>query len=88
MAAANAWVGQRIAGATLNDGFFETYEPLSFGYGEVNIGGSPTVRIPDLSGRSAGLLCPFTLTPLLLLNRLQKRTLPTPTGGSAEKMPK
>jgi hypothetical protein len=37
----------------VNDGLFETYEPLSFGYGEVNIGGSPTVRIPDLSGRWA-----------------------------------
>ena len=35
----------------INDGLFETFEPLSFGYGEVNIGGSPTVRIPDLSGR-------------------------------------
>ena len=37
----------------INDGLFETYEPLVFGYGEVNIGGSPTVRIPDLSGRWA-----------------------------------
>ena len=26
---------------------------MSFGYGEVNIGGSPTVRTPDLSGRWA-----------------------------------
>ena len=37
----------------ISDGLFETYEPLSFGYGEVNIGGNPNVRIPDLSGRWA-----------------------------------
>ena len=37
----------------VNDGLFETYEPLSFGYGEVNIGGSPIAKIPDLSGRWA-----------------------------------
>lgn len=32
----------------VNDGLFEEYEPLAYGYGEVNIGGNPTVRIPDL----------------------------------------
>ena len=37
----------------INDGLFETYEPLDFGYGSRDIGGKPTHRIPDLSGRWA-----------------------------------
>jgi len=37
----------------INDGLFTTYEPLNFGYGQVDIGGNPVVNIPDLSGRWA-----------------------------------
>ena len=37
----------------INDGLFETYEPLDFGYGSRYIGGHPPRRIPDLSGRWA-----------------------------------
>lgn len=37
----------------INDGLFETYEPLDFGYGSRDIGGNPPHRIPNLSGRWA-----------------------------------
>lgn len=37
----------------VNDGLFETYEPLEFAYGSFDVGGNPPRRIPDLSGRWA-----------------------------------
>jgi hypothetical protein len=37
----------------VNDGLFTTYNPYVFGYKEINLGGSPRVSIPDLSGRWA-----------------------------------
>jgi hypothetical protein len=37
----------------INDGLFETYEPLEFAYGSLDVGGYPPRRIPDLSGRWA-----------------------------------
>jgi hypothetical protein len=50
----------------INDGLFETYEPLVFGYGGVDIGGSPQISIPDLSGRWAFVdsdVLPYLGTP-------------------------
>lgn len=37
----------------IDNGLFETYEPLAFGYGEIDIGGFPQIDISDLSGRWA-----------------------------------
>jgi hypothetical protein len=37
----------------INDGLFTTYELLDFGFGGRDIGGYPSHRIPDLSGRWA-----------------------------------
>ena len=42
-----------IVQVKINDGLFETYEPLVYGYGELKIGGNPRTSIPDLSGRWA-----------------------------------
>ncbi len=44
---------QGLVQMKVNDGLFMTYEQSEFGYGGVNIGGNPNVRIPDLSGRWA-----------------------------------
>ena len=37
----------------VNDGLFKTYQQSEFGYGNVDIGGQPKRKIPDLSGRWA-----------------------------------
>jgi len=44
---------QGLVQMKVNDGLFMAYEQTEFGYGEVDIGGNPTVRIPNLSGRWA-----------------------------------
>ena len=72
----------------INDGMFTTYEPIVYGYGEVNIGGNPTVNIPDLSGRwafvesdiwpSLGTPPPTSILPLVFDINLN----PPPTIGT------
>jgi hypothetical protein len=72
----------------INDGLFETYGQVAFGYGEVNIGGNPIVNIPDLSGRWAfingdimqntGSAPPTSFLPLVFDIHL----LPPPTIGT------
>lgn len=37
----------------VNDGLFTTYEQSEFGYGSIDVGGSPSRNIPDLRGRWA-----------------------------------
>jgi len=42
-----------IVQVKVNDGLFTPYEQLDFGYGSVDVGGSPPKVIPDLRGRWA-----------------------------------
>jgi len=65
-----------------NDGLFETYEPLEFAYGSLNVGGYPSRRIPDLSGRWA-FVSDFSssLIPLVFDVALES-VLTTPGGGT------
>ncbi len=37
----------------INDGLFISYQQSEFGYGSIDIGGSPNRKVPDLSGRWA-----------------------------------
>ena len=44
---------QGLVQVKINDGLFQPYELLDFGYGGRDIGGNPPHRVPDLSGRWA-----------------------------------
>jgi len=82
----------------VNDGLFTTYEPIVYGYGEVNIGGNPEVRIPDLSGRwafaevdsskdSMGSPPPTVILPLVFDIQLNPLDPPPPTVPSPPPFP-